>query len=406
MARTRDENALSFNTVCPRDAAALLRHTMAVGRPVMLWGPPGIGKSDIIAQIGKSQNRPVIDLRLLLMEPTDLKGIPYYDTKTGLMRWAKPSELPTIVSAEDVTLAENTLARLVDDKAPEEDIKAARHHLEVVAGNFALQNAILFLDEVNAAPQSVQAAAYQLILNRKIGEYILPKGVSIVAAGNRETDKAVTFRMPSALANRFVHLEMKVRFDDWFDWSIDHRVKSDVVGFLKAHPHRLFEFDPKNASKAFPTPRSWVFVSELMSDDMPDNLNQFLVAGTVGDGLALEFMQHRRLKDSLPSVEDILSGRVTKFANPDKVEISALYSLVISLCHSLQDFAVDNKSDSKAWETATTNFLEFTMNNLSNEVAVLAAVTAIRKYKIDFVFGSKAFDKFYEKYGESVNAYN
>jgi MoxR-like ATPase len=154
--------------VRPSELVDVVEHVMSVGRPCMIWGPPGIGKSDIIAQIGNRENRPVIDLRLLLMEPTDLKGIPFYDPKTETMKWGKPGELPGEADTE-------------------------------------LHNAILFLDEINAAPQSVQAAAYQLILNRRVGEYELPEGVSIVAAGNRETDRAVTFRMPSALANRFMH---------------------------------------------------------------------------------------------------------------------------------------------------------------------------------------------------------
>jgi len=157
----------THRTTRPSDAIAEVEHLIKKQRPVMIWGPPGIGKSDIIAQIGQKLDREVIDLRLLLMEPTDLRGIPYYNKSQNKMDWAPPVDLPS------------------DPKS----------------------TAILFLDELNAAPMATQAAAYQLILNRRIGTYVLPKGVSVVAAGNRESDKGVTYRMPSPLANRVIHIK-------------------------------------------------------------------------------------------------------------------------------------------------------------------------------------------------------
>ena len=241
----------THRTERPRDVRTLLSRCMKVGRPAMIWGPPGIGKSELIAEIGAETGRPVIDMRLLLLEPTDIKGIPYYDPETKTMKWAQPADLPT----EDSPMS----------------------------------NAILFLDEINAAPPSVQAAAYQLILNRRVGEYHLPKGVSMVCAGNRDSDKGVTYRMPSPLANRLVHIEMSSNFDDWQKWAIGSRVHADVVGFLSHHKQKLFNFDPKSPDKAFATPRSWVFVSQLISDELTESMNTALVAGTVGDGLATEF---------------------------------------------------------------------------------------------------------------------
>ena len=113
---------------------------------------------------------------------------------------------------------------------------------------------VLFLDEMNQAPQSVQAAAYQLILNRRLGTYTLPDNVLIVAAGNRESDRGVAYRMPSPLANRFVHLEMGVDFDDWQVWALENKIHSDVVGYLTSNKMDLFNFDPKTASRAFATP--------------------------------------------------------------------------------------------------------------------------------------------------------
>ena len=368
MSAAQDALNQEFIPVRPSEAVQVIEHTMNRGRPCMIWGPPGIGKSDIIAQIGAKQDRPVIDLRLLLMEPTDIKGIPYYNPETKEMRWAKPSELP---GEDDVELA----------------------------------NAILFLDEINAAPQSVQAAAYQLILNRKVGEYSLPAGVSIVAAGNRETDKAVTFRMPSALANRFVHFEMKTNFEDWQDWAIRHGVNSDVVGFLTAHENYLFQFEPKKSGKAFATPRSWTFVSELLDDSMSEHLNKVMVAGTVGQGLAGEFMQHVRLKGKLPNPRDIIFGKV-KTLNKDKaVDVSAKYSLVIAMCYVLSEVEKEVRAKSeKDWDALTDNFLNFLMvkDHFAKEMVIMAAVTAFRRYNIDMNAETDTFNKFYQEYAEWI----
>jgi MoxR-like ATPase len=158
-------------TVTPNKAKNSLRHAMRKKRPVFMWGPPGIGKSDIVAQITNSfKNSLLIDVRLSLWEPTDIKGIPYFDTNSGKMVWGAPAELP-------------------------DDELAAKY-----------DNIVLFLDEMNSAAPAVQAAAYQLILNRRVGQYRLPDNVMIVAAGNREADKGVTYRMPAPLANRFIHL--------------------------------------------------------------------------------------------------------------------------------------------------------------------------------------------------------
>ena len=169
---------LLTRTIGPNSAKKSLRKAFKNKRPVFLWGPPGVGKSDIIKQLGNEINAHVIDVRLSLWDPTDIKGIPYFDANTNNMRWAPPSELPS------------------------EEFAAQFKHV------------VLFLDEMNSAPPAVQAAAYQLILNRRVGQYSLPDNVIIVAAGNRETDRGVTFRMPAPLSNRFIHLEMKVDWDD------------------------------------------------------------------------------------------------------------------------------------------------------------------------------------------------
>jgi MoxR-like ATPase len=247
-------------TVTPNSAKKSIKRAFKKKRPIFLWGPPGIGKSDIVKQISDSfSNSHLIDIRLSLWEPTDIKGIPYFDSNSGTMVWGAPSELPS----------------------------------EEFAAQY--DNIVLFLDEMNSAAPSVQAAAYQLILNRKVGTYKLPDNVMIVAAGNRDADKGVTYRMPAPLANRFVHLELAVSFDDWFSWAIDNNQHTDVVGYLTFAKKDLYDFDPKSPSRSFATPRSWSFVSELLEDDEDDVTTTDLVSGSVGEGLAVKFMAHRKV---------------------------------------------------------------------------------------------------------------
>lgn len=365
MSKQNEEFAVS-----PSNAVELMERCIDAGRPVMLWGAPGIGKSDIIAQIGKRHNRPVIDMRLLIMEPTDIKGIPFYCPETNTMRWARPGELPG-----------------------EDEIE--------------LHNAILFLDEITAAPQSVQAAAYQLILNRRVGTYVLPEGVSILAAGNRETDRAVAHRMPSALKNRFVHFTLKHTYADWEKWAIDARIHPDVIGFLKANPGNLFTFDPKSTDNAFATPRTWEFVSQLYDPKVSESINRQLVGGTVGNGLAIEFMSHCRLKSQLPNPNDILDGKVTELTDKN-VSSSALYSLVISMCYTMSERFENAKAEGRdlssepEWTEVSDRFLSFMMNNMNTEMIIMGAIIALRTYELPIAIETDVFDTFYQKYNKYI----
>jgi hypothetical protein len=409
-----DQLNKEFIPVRPSELVEVVEHTMACGRPCMIWGPPGIGKSDIIAQIGAKHNRPVIDLRLLLMEPTDIKGIPYFDPNTQSMEWAKPSELPGVVTEEDIAVVRAALESAsaevdADVTFSRGEIEGMARNIRMLEGSLALQNAILFLDEINAAPQSVQAAAYQLILNRKVGTYHLPEGVSICAAGNRETDKAVTFRMPSALANRFIHFEMETNAEDWQDWAINNSVNADVIGFIAGHPNFLFNFEPKKSGKAFATPRSWTFVSDLLTDSLSEHLNKVIVAGTVGQGLAGEFMQHVRLKGKLPDPRDIIMGKVTKLKEDKAVDVSAKYSLVIGMCYVMSELQEPTKAKSeKEWDKYSDNFLKFLMGgtkanpHFQKEMVIMAAVTAFRRYNLDFNADTDTFNDFFNEYQEWI----
>ena len=355
---------VAVRQITPNNAKTSIKHAMLKKRPIFLWGPPGIGKSDVIAQITNTlSNAYLIDVRLSLWEPTDIKGIPYFDSNAGTMVWAPPAELP---SAEF----------------------AAKY-----------DNIVLFLDEMNSAAPAVQAAAYQLILNRRIGEYRLPDNVMIVAAGNREADKGVTYRMPAPLANRFVHLEMRVDFDDWFQWAVDHDIHKDVVGYLTFSKKDLYDFDPKSPSRSFATPRSWSFVSELLEDDIDETTTTDLVSGAVGEGLAVKFMAHRKVASTMPNPTDILSGKVKELK---KKEISAMYSLTVSLCYEMKEASDKNDKD---FDKKVNNFLRFAMDNFDTELVVMGIKLALTQYGLPIDPDEvECFDEFHQRYGKYITA--
>ncbi|MBK94023.1 MAG: ATPase [Rickettsiales bacterium] len=354
---------IAVRQVSPNNAKKSILRAFNKQRPLFIWGPPGIGKSDIVSQISEDIDAYMIDVRLSLWEPTDIKGVPYYAANDNTMKWAPPAELP--------------------------DAKMAKKYKKI----------ILFLDEMNSAAPAVQAAAYQLILNRKVGTYKLPDNVLIVAAGNREADKGVTYRMPAPLANRFVHLELKVDFDDWFSWAVKNNIHEDVVGYLTFAKKDLYDFDPKSPSRSFATPRSWSFVSELLEDDDDEATTTDLVSGSVGEGLAVKFMAHRKVSAQLPNPSDVLAGKVK---NLDTKEISAMYSLTVSLCYELKE--ASDKSDKK-FDDKVNNFLRFAMDNFDTELVVMGIKLALTQYQLPIDPDEvECFDEFHEKYGKYIKA--
>lgn len=355
-------------SVTPSDARSRVLRAFKNKRPVFLWGPPGIGKSELIQGLTEELGGACIDLRLGQCEPTDLRGIPYFDRDKGVMNWAPPIELPSEEFAKQYPIV------------------------------------VLFLDEMNSAAPAVQGAAYQLILNRQVGTYKLPDNVVMVAAGNRESDKGVSYRMPSPLANRFVHLEVRQDFDSWFNWAVSKNIHKDVVGYISFAKQDLFDFDPKSASRSFATPRTWTFVSDFLYDeDATDAELTDLIAGTVGEGLAVKFMAHRKVAGSMPRPEDVLVGKVKEL----KVkEVSAMYSLTISLCYELQEQYKKLGKDKMAdWHAQADNFLKFMMDNFSTELVVMGARVALTTYNLPMVPGKMPnFDEFHKRFGKYIIA--
>lgn len=263
---------------------------------LMLWGAPGVGKSQAIRQVaskiqmetGKRCN--VTDVRLLLFNPIDLRGIPTANAEKTLAIWLKP-------------------------------------HIFQMDESESVVN-ILFLDEISAAPQSVQAAAYQITLDRIIGEHKLPDNCIVIAAGNRVTDKSVAFKMPKALANRLCHMEIQSNFDSWLRWAVSNGISPKVTGYLSFRQDALIENENSSDDLAFPTPRSWEMVSnvlKLTGDDVKASYD--IICGLVGKGVAVEFSSWCRIFSSLPKIEDIFKGKCSTVpTNTD-----ALYALIASM---------------------------------------------------------------------------
>ena len=246
-------------------STAQMAHT-----PVMLWGPPGVGKSRIIADVAAAHGVELIDIRLSQMEPTDLRGIPF---RSGdRVEWSVPALLPD----------------------------AARHG----------ERGILFLDEISSAPPTVTAAAYQLILDRRLGEYRVPDGWAIFAAGNRHGDRGVTYVMPSPLANRFTHYEIEAHLDDWVAWAHRSGVDERVIAFLRFRPDLLFDFDAARNPVAFPSPRSWEYAHRALAKfgDEPALLLESLQA-CVGAAAGVELKAFVDHMSELPDLDAIVDGR-------------------------------------------------------------------------------------------------
>ena len=361
MAATLSDN----HTITSVQTRKAILQAFKTKRPVFLWGPPGIGKSEVVADIAQEIGGHVIDLRMAQMEPTDIRGIPFFNKDINKMDWAPPVDLPD----------------------------------EELASQYPV--VVLFLDEMNSAPPAVQAAGYQLILNRRVGKYKLPDNVVIVAAGNRDSDKGVTYRMPMPLANRFIHLEMRPDFTSWQTWAVNKNIHKDVVGYLSFAKNDLYDFDSKSSSRAFATPRSWCFVSDLLNDEDIDSDTQFnLVAGAVGEGLAVKFMAHRKIAGKMPEPTEILNGKVKDLAIK---EISAMYALTIAMCYELKD-AIDNKKiTSKEFHGMAENFFTYMMNNFETELVVMGAKIALKTYKLPIEPTQlKNFDEFHKKYGKYI----
>lgn len=323
-------------TILKRSYCSVIKNNISpkILPSVMLWGPPGVGKSQGVRQIAKEIEKEtgktvkITDVRLLLFNPIDLRGIPTANADKTLAIWLKP-QIFQMDDSDDIVN-------------------------------------ILFLDEISAAPQSVQAAAYQITLDRVVGEHKLPDNCIVIAAGNRVTDKSVSFKMPKALANRLLHIEIEGSFDSWLNWAEKSGINRKVIGFLSFRTDKLFGFDAKNDDLAFATPRSWEMVSNILNN-VSSNVNEVypMIAGLIGSGLAMEFRSWCGMNGDLPDIEGIFEGTEREIPKTS----DSMYAVVNSMCSYAKDHRYETEKIANSLiyiEKFPADYIAILLENYSN----------------------------------------
>lgn len=246
--------------------------------PVMLWGAPGVGKSTIIRNLAKKFGVGFIDIRLSQREPVDVRGLPI-PTQDGV-EWRVSSEWPRDPNSKGI---------------------------------------ILF-DELTSADRSLQVAAYEIILDRRLGDlYKVPDGWYICGAGNRAVDRAVAYTMSSALANRFMHLELENDAEDWVRWAQNNGIHPAVTGFIKYRPALLFSQEGEDLERGWPSPRSWAKVSSMVKILNGKELES-AVSGLIGKGAAAEFMAFHKIFGNSENIREMLLNPKKKIKIPEKAD--------------------------------------------------------------------------------------
>ena len=295
-AMTEPDTISADYSLRPSELASTLALLVEARQPVVVWGAPGCAKSQIAQQVAAQAGREYVDVRALLLDPVDLRGIPWRDG-ADRTRWAPPAFLPP--SDAD--------------------------------GSWLIN-----LEELPSALPMVQAALYQLVLDRKCGEYELPEGAALIACGNREGDRGVVHRMPAPLASRFVHLEIRVDATDWCAWGAANGIAPEVLFFVSMRPELLHAFNPQSTEKAFPCPRTWEMVSNIVHrrGGLDPVAERALFRGTVGEAAAVEFSAFLQVWHELPHPRTVID-------DPEGAVVPGNASALIALCGSLYRMADD-----------------------------------------------------------------
>lgn len=304
----------NFSAITVRDFKKVVEFNLDNGirRAILALGAPGIGKSQVVEQITKERGIGMVDLRLLYMQETDLKGVPFPDREKQTTKWLPNDLLPQV----------------------ERDG----------------EKGVLLVDEITSAPKRVQAAAYQLIQDYRLGEYKVPDGWLIVGAGNREDDDGVFVQMPSPLANRFQIHELRPDLEIWkADFAYKRGVNPKVIAYLNFKPEALHTQEPGENTMVFASPRSWEAVSDILNTgaDAQDPFTRIQITGNIGDVETSSFISFLKYEDKLPSLEGIFSGKIK---NPPE-DRSLVYLLISSIVAKLSTVVgkedLDEEEESK-----------------------------------------------------------
>jgi len=341
---------------CPSDVDVMA--------PCLIHGSPGCGKSSVVRQVCQDRGIDFIDVRLTQIEPCDIKGLPVPDRERKSMEWYVNGTWPR------------------DEKG----------------------SGIIFLDEITSCDRSIQAAAYELVLDRRLGKlYKVPPGYLIVAAGNNTTDRAIASTMSSALANRFLHVELKEDAEAWLAWARDNGVHPAVVGFIQYKPALLFNMDGENLERGWPTPRSWERVSQLchMYKDSDEALLRKLVYGTVGNGAGVEFMEFYKINAEFANILDIMTDPKSKIVIPDRADRK--YALCSSMVYLLW------RGKDKADQAARLDGFYRICCALTSDFASMAVLAAIKskdkavaKERASALLTHPRFAEWKEKHGAAL----
>lgn len=301
------------------DAYSIVKNSIRNNTPIMLWGPPGIGKSSLIHQISEEMGRNMLDLRLAQLEPTDLRGVPMPDSTTNRAQWYLPAFWPE--RAEEPT---TRTVKVTDDKG-----NTTNKKVKVEAGCCPNGPGVVFLDEIEKAPVSVKNASLQLVLDRAIGTYKLPDDWAIVCAGNREEDGCFSAPLGAALSNRMIHLNIEPDVESWAAWARDNSVSEDIIGFLHFKPELLYK---QTEDHAFPSPRSWEMGSRLSTTVKTQREQKELLSASVGRGAASEFVVWSNVYKSVDP-EAIFVGKMPDFNGKEQ---SFKYAVAMAVAFHLR----------------------------------------------------------------------
>lgn len=429
------QDALSYN-LKPSQVLEAMQVADFVRDSLMIWGPPGIGKSAIAQQYAKT-NYPIksenqgrlalmkqraedpedtlvsmadyvnfenslldqetnfIDFRLSQIEPSDLRGIPipvkvYYNKERT--KQILESELhlhESYITETSVVWAAPSILKLPKD-----------------------WKGVILFDEINSAMPIVQAASYQLILDRRVGELVLPDGALILAAGNRETDGGVTFSLATPLRDRMTHVEMVADYNDWLEnFAIPNRLNPATISFIKEtgmkHFNTLSTKDTSHAGGA--SPRSWTRVSEIetarkrLGTSMA--VYKSLIAGRVGTAAAIDYVTYIDKMADLPSIDSILDGTTTDFGE-NKKDVSKNYFIALSLVQRIIEMynaKIAGVLPVSEWSVICTNFINFMEMNFREHQRelIVYSIRGITDADVNITYAEvPAFRKLVQDYGK------
>ena len=283
-------------SVTPGQLKQLLLELMPTGNPIMIWGPPGVGKSTICRSVALELGRRYYDFRANLIESFEIKGLPWHDATTNTTRYAPPEMLPPMGCKNSYTI------------------------------NY---------DELPAALPSVQTALYQILTDNAVGTYVLPQDTYQLACGNKLSHRSVSYEMPAALVRRFMHIDLKSSLTDWCDWASRNDISPDIIFYLYREEKMLNNFDQvQDENEPFACEATWEMASNIRKAqcDFSPYLERAAYAGTVGKAAAIGYTSFLRMMDNLPHPRVIV-------LDPHNAAIPPNASEVIATCGALCNIA-------------------------------------------------------------------